>query len=65
MACSIRRIDYIKNDGDLAVLYGAFLEYPEQVPREKRNEPEFMDRKYWLYIEAARKIDDKSIACYL
>ena len=54
MACSIRRIDYIKNDGDLAVLYGAFLEYTEQVPQEKRNEPEFMDRKYWLYIEAVR-----------
>ena len=54
MACSIRRIDYIKEAGDLAVLYGTFLKYSEKVPQDKRNEPGYMDRKYRLYIEAVR-----------
>ncbi len=54
MACSVRRIDYIKEAGDLAVLYMTFIKYSEKVLQDKRNEPEFMDRKYWLYIEAVR-----------
>ena len=54
MARSVRRIEYIKNAGDLAVLYKAFLKYAEEVPPEKRNEPEFVERKYMLYIDAVR-----------
>ena len=57
MAGSIRRKEYINKPGDLAVLYEAFLEYSEKVDQDNRNEPEFMDRKYWLYIEAVK---DKS-----
>ncbi|MCK5154658.1 MAG: hypothetical protein KAQ93_09900, partial [Spirochaetales bacterium] len=52
MARSIRRIDYIKNAGDLTVLYRTFLGYSEEVPIEKRMEPEYLDRKYRLYIDA-------------
>jgi len=54
MARSIRRIDYIKNAGDLTVLYRTFLGYSEEVPIEKRMEPEYLDRKYRLYIDAVR-----------
>ncbi len=54
MARSLRRIDYIKNAGDLAVLYRTFLGYSEEVPIEKRMEPEYLDRKYRLYIDAVR-----------
>ena len=54
MARSVRRIDYIKNAGDLAVLYKTFLKYAEEVPPEKRMEPEFVERKYMLYIDAVR-----------
>ncbi|MCK5672624.1 MAG: hypothetical protein KAH95_04570, partial [Spirochaetales bacterium] len=49
-----RRIDYIKNAGDLAVLYETFMKYAEEVPPEKRMEPEFIERKYMLYIDAVR-----------
>lgn len=54
MARSVRRIDYIKNVGDLAVLYRTFLQYAEEVSPEKRMEPEFIERKYMLYIDAVR-----------
>ena len=54
MARSIRRIDYIKNAGDLAVLYETFMKYAEEVPPEQRKEPELIERKYMLYIDALR-----------
>ncbi|MEA1910994.1 MAG: hypothetical protein U9N32_04850, partial [Spirochaetota bacterium] len=55
---SLRRKEYMEKAGYLAVLYLTFIKYSEQVPPEKRNEPEYMDRKYWLYIEALNDMEE-------
>ena len=54
LARSIRGIDYVQNVGDLAVLYSTFMKYAEEVPIEKRMEPEELERKYMLFIDAVR-----------
>ncbi|MCK5200364.1 MAG: hypothetical protein KAR21_18535, partial [Spirochaetales bacterium] len=51
---SIRGIDYVQNVGDLAVLYSTFMKYAEEVPLERRLEPEELERKYTLYIDAVK-----------
>jgi putative DNA primase/helicase len=55
---SLRRKEYMEKPGDLAVLYLTYIKYSEQVPMAKRNEPEYLDRKYWLYIEALSDMEE-------
>jgi len=55
---SLRRKEYMEKPGELAVLYLTYIKYSENVPQEKRNEPEYMDRKYWLYIEALSDMEE-------
>ena len=52
LARSVRGIDYVQNVGDLAVLYSTFMKYAEEVPVERRLEPEELNKKYLLYIDA-------------
>ncbi len=55
MAGAIRRKEYIKKAGNLAVIFSTFLKYAQEVPPEKRKEPEFLDKKYRRYIAAIRE----------